>query len=90
MAIVQVGDERADVPPGSALSKVCTKHQLPVVFGCRTAQCGACLIRVLAGADNLEPPNEREEHVLNLVEAEPNWRLACQCVVLGDIHVRYV
>lgn len=90
MAVVQVGGERAEVPAGSALPKVCSEHRLPIVFGCRAARCGACLVQVLDGAANLAPPSAREAHVLHVLDAEPDWRLACQCVVNGDVHLRYI
>jgi ferredoxin len=90
MIVVQVGTERVEVPEESLLQRVCDEHQLPVLFGCRNGRCGSCLVQVLSGGSNLRPPTAREARILDVLESESDWRLACQCVVAGDIHVRHV
>jgi len=90
MVLIQVGTKVVDVPPGSSLPQVCTEHPLPIVFGCRAGRCGSCLVQVLSGATNLCTPNLREARTLDVLDAEPDWRLACQCIAFGDVRLRYV
>jgi ferredoxin len=90
MAVVKVGEKQAEVPADSLLQRVCDEHRLPVVFGCRQGRCGSCLVQVQAGSDNLRVPSAREARTLEVLDAEPDWRLACQCVVMGDVHLCYI
>lgn len=50
-------------------------------------RCSTCRVRVDQGLDGLKPPGEREKHVLKLIDAEPNVRLACQMECTGSISV---
>jgi ferredoxin len=71
------------------LTKVCDEHPNSILFGCRSVACGTCLIEVVSGMENLAPVMEEERILLDLLAPEnPNVRLACQCVVEGDIHIR--
>src|SRR5690349_3199040 len=45
---------------------------------CRAANCGACQLQVLAGAELLAPPDERERALLAELAAGPEDRLGCQ------------
>ncbi|MEU6201755.1 2Fe-2S iron-sulfur cluster-binding protein [Streptomyces sp. NPDC047061] len=90
MAVIEIGTQRVEVPSGSRLAPVCAQNDLPVVFGCRAGRCGACLVQVLAGGDNLSEPTAKEARLLEVLVADHDWRLACQCVVLGDVRLRYV
>jgi ferredoxin len=53
--------------------------QLPV--SCRGANCGVCRVRVLRGADLLEPALPRERETLAAAGARADERLACQLLV---------
>lgn len=90
MAIVEIDNQRVDVPSGSRLAHVCARNDLPVVFGCRAGRCGACLVQVIDGPGNLIEPTGKETRLLEVLAAEQDWRLACQCVVVGDVKLRYV
>jgi ferredoxin len=78
------------VPAGVKLVDVCdTRHDLPLLFGCREAVCGTCLLEVLAGGDKIPPPAEHEREMLDVMAPDnPNARLGCQCVINGDVKVR--
>ncbi|MDE3269111.1 MAG: 2Fe-2S iron-sulfur cluster-binding protein [Pseudomonadota bacterium] len=56
-------------------------------FGCRNADCGICVLRVVAGMDNLYPRNTKESDFLQAMRADPDERLACQARIKGDICV---
>ncbi|MCV2884451.1 (2Fe-2S)-binding protein [Aestuariibacter sp. AA17] len=62
--------------------------QPDLMFGCRSAACGTCAIRVVEGLDNLSPKNEAEEHLLDtLCINDETHRLACQCKLSGDVAI---
>lgn len=74
-----------DVPLDYALIDMCEDHDTSILFGCRDGACGACMVRVLQGAENLSPMQDDERDFLETMAAEPNERLACQCKVKGDV-----
>jgi ferredoxin len=90
MEVVEIGSQCVEVTRGSRLIDVCTTHHLPVVFGCRVGLCGTCLVQVLSEAANLSAPTAHEARLLEVLQASPDWRLACQCTVLGHVRLRYI
>jgi ferredoxin len=76
-----------DVADGYAMIDMCEQFDTSILFGCRDGACGACMIRVLEGADNLSPMQDDERDFLETMAAEPNERLACQCKVKGDVKI---
>ena len=56
--------------------------------GCRVGACGACLIRVLSGADTLFPRGIREGVLIEKLGYKgEEYRLACQCRIRGEMVV---
>ena len=49
-------------------------------------QCKACVVEVLDGAANLSPPTDAENKIL--AKKGPEFRLACQAFVNGDVKVQ--
>ncbi len=74
-----------EVPQNYPLIDMCEDYDTSILFGCRDGACGACMIRVKEGADNLSKMQDDEKDFLETMAAEPNERLACQCKVLGDV-----
>lgn len=75
-------------PRGLSLLAISRINGIPHASVCGgRARCSTCRVRVLAGAENLAPPTERELQVLRRVGAPQNVRLACQIHPLGDISV---
>ncbi len=66
------------------------RFDLPIRYRCERAVCATCLTEVLEGWENLSPPTEREKQTLATIKAKPNWRLACQCQVTGDVKLDYL
>lgn len=73
--------KRVEAPEGGDLLDICDDHLAPVPFSCRSATCGTCHVEVLAGAELLEPPEEEERELLELLGGGENHRLACQARV---------
>ena len=80
-------DIEIDVPDNYALIDMCEDHDTSILFGCRDGACGACMIRVKEGAENLSKMQDDERDFLETMAAEDDERLACQCKVSGDIVV---
>lgn len=72
MATLIIQGRAEEIPDGAPIMDAC--ESLGVRFGCRGGQCAECLITILEGKENVEPPNVLETW-MNL---EPDQRLACQ------------
>ena len=68
-----------DALDGARLVDLCDEHDAPIPFSCRSASCGTCRIHVLAGADQLLPPEQDELELLDVFNHHPPAvRLTCQ------------
>ncbi len=75
-------------PRGLSLLAISRINGIPHASVCGgRARCSTCRVRVLTGAETLEPPSEREQMVLRRVGAPGNVRLGCQIHPMGDIKV---
>lgn len=74
-----------EVPQNYALIDMCEDHDTSILFGCRDGACGACMVRVKEGAENLTKMEDDEKDFLETMAAEEDERLACQCRVKGDV-----
>ena len=74
-----------EVKDGYQLIDMCEEHDTSILFGCRDGACGACMVKVLDGSENLSPMENDEKDFLETMAAEENERLACQCKVSGDV-----
>ena len=84
---ITTDDMSVDVPDGYAMIDMCDDYDTSILFGCRDGACGACMIKVLEGADSLSPMQDSERDFLETMAAEDDERLACQCRVHGDVRV---
>ena len=48
------------------------------------AKCSTCRVLVLAGGEQLTPPNDKEQFLRSKMRFPPNVRLACQTYVTGE------
>ena len=73
--------KEAIAPLGGPLLDICDEVLAPIPFSCRSASCATCHIEVLEGGDLLEPPEEAEQDLLDVVGGPEGSRLACQAIV---------
>jgi ferredoxin len=72
------------VRPGIGLQAVALRNPGWFEFDCRRADCGVCLVRVVAGAEGLSAPTTEESEFLQAMRAGAEERLACQVRIQGD------
>lgn len=87
MITVNIAGREIEVAAGTTMQLICDEHDTPVTFGCRAARCGACMIKVMSGADNLSPAGPDERAVLDVLALSPDCSLACQATVLGAVTI---
>jgi len=82
-------DKTVQVEANQRLTTICDEHPSSIFFGCRSVACGTCLIEIVSGIENLAPVMDEEQILLDVLAPDnPNFRLACQCIVKGDIRIR--
>ena len=84
---ITTDEKTIEVVDNYAMIDMCEDHDTSILFGCRDGACGACMIKVIDGAENLTPMQDDEKDFLETMAAEPDERLACQCRVKGDIKI---
>ena len=52
------------------------------------ARCSTCRVIILEGLENCAPRNAEEQAIAEMLQFEPQVRLACQTVVTGDVKLR--
>lgn len=67
-----------EAPDGGALVDICDDTTAPVPFSCRSATCGTCRIEILQGGDLIEPREEAEADLHDILGDPESVRLACQ------------
>lgn len=81
LASVAGGAKEAEALEGGPLLDICDEALAPIPFSCRSASCATCHVEVLAGGELMEPPEEAEQDLLDIVGGPPGSRLACQVIV---------
>lgn len=79
----------AECAAGTKLREVAMQNNMSIPFGCENGICSTCLIQIGSGIENLNSRTEQEEATLSIRSAEPNQRLACQCIVNGDVEFEF-
>jgi ferredoxin len=77
MAILKSQTAEMEVAEGESMAHAAKK--LGVNFGCQKGVCGACVVIVLDGMENLSPKSESEESY----DLRDGDRMMCQCQATG-------
>ena len=68
-----------EAQPSERLLDLVDEHPgLGLPTACRAANCGLCVLTVVAGAEWVEPASARERETLRALGAQPAARLGCQ------------
>lgn len=81
-------DKSAEAKADETLLDAARRANAPLGNSCGgIGICARCRVRVVEGAENLGAPTSVEERVSQQRGLNPDERLACQAVVLGDCAV---
>lgn len=73
---------------GASILDASNYAQIPHAQICHAhGRCSTCRVLVYDGEENLPPPDNDEQKVLNKIKAPPHVRLACQAKPIGNIDV---
>lgn len=65
------------------LSDVCETAGIALKTGCLQGNCGSCRVRISSGRENCKDKNANEKRLTD----DDDERLACQCIISGDIDI---
>jgi ferredoxin len=91
--IMETLDVALELPAGSSLIELEFEYfgLRTIPFGCRAGVCGACLVEVREGGDQLGiQAAEEAEFIRRLGHNPDHHRLACQCTLTGDVSLKHV
>jgi adenylate cyclase len=91
--MIRVQGRAQQVPSSPMVSLLVTlqRHGVPIDTVCGgRAQCGRCLVKVLAGSERMNRPSAAEQRRLQSLGAGPDYRLACQSYTRGDLEIQIV
>jgi ferredoxin len=79
-----------DASPGDTLLDAGHQAGVEMEAGCFDCSCGACVVEIVEGAANLQPPDDEELDVLDAWSRDPErFRLACTArLSTGDVCIR--
>lgn len=84
---VQIDAVVHEVDYGELLQELAERANADILFGCFSARCCVCLVRVLAGKSGLSEMLDLERDTLESIGAAPDERLACQCKIVGPLSI---
>ena len=90
MPVIRFAKPRPElqISAGENLMQALLAAGLPVASTCGgDAVCAKCGIHIVAGAENLSPPSEREIFLKEQNNLRGSVRISCQILVWGDIIV---
>src|SRR5690606_34259888 len=73
-----------EVNEGENMLDAAVDRDVELDYSCRNGSCDSCLVRILAGANNISPPTQEEFDMLG-DEVHKGFRLSCQVVVNGPV-----
>lgn len=73
--------KQAEAPNGGVLLEICDDSLAPIPFSCRSASCATCHVEVVEGSEWMEPAEEAEQDLLDIIGGPPGSRLACQVII---------
>jgi|GEM_PF-3417223 len=73
-----------EVNEGENMLDAALDREVELDYSCRNGSCDSCLVRILAGINNLSPPTPEEVAMLG-DEIQKGFRLSCQVKVHGPV-----
>ncbi len=77
-----------EIPVGATILAAANHCGVPIGQSCSgDGICGWCRVTIVSGAENLFPPSDREQHLIQEKQFEPDERAACLARVKGNLTV---
>jgi len=76
-----------EVAAGTTLLVSAIQNGLQLRHDCTEAICGTDRVKIVSGEANLSDKTDNEELTLEMMNADPNERLACVARIVGDVTV---
>lgn len=73
-----------EVNEGENMLDAAIDRDVELDYSCRNGSCDSCLVRILAGNNNITPPTQEEFDMLG-DEVHKGFRLSCQVLVNGPV-----
>ena len=87
----ETGPVTVDAPEGSTLFEAGAKIAAGIETACvGTGTCGLCRVKILAGAEHLNPFTDEERKHLGNVYHLTKVRLSCRTKISGDVTIEIV
>lgn len=85
--VVLEGEEyELEVNEGELMLDAALDRDVELDYSCREGMCDSCMVRILAGAENLSPPTQEEIDMLG-DDVQKGFRLSCQVRMNGPVKV---
>ena len=81
------GGQSFEVAAGTTILVSAIQNGLQLRHDCTEAICGTDRVKILSGKEQLSEKDENEELTLEMMNAEPDDRLACVARIIGDVTV---
>ena len=86
-----VGTGEVDMPDGATLFEAGAKSGAGIDTACvGKGTCGLCRVKIVAGAEHLNPYTDEERKHLGNVYHLTKVRLSCRCRPTGDVTIEIV
>lgn len=82
--IVDGEQHELEVNEGEIMLDAALDRDVELDYSCRNGSCDSCLVRILAGINNISPPTQEEIDMLG-EEIQKGFRLSCQVRVNGPV-----
>ncbi len=88
IVIFQPHGRSIEIRAGETILAAAIKAGVPVANSCSgEGVCGGCRMRILSGAEHLDPPSAREKEIMQKYQYNADERAACVVMPHGDITV---
>ena len=80
---------QVEIKDGESILTACLRNNISHLHACGgMGRCSTCRIAVSEGIENCTPANKTEQILAKKIDLPPEFRLACQTEVTGDVHFR--
>lgn len=88
MWVILEGEQfELEINEGENMLDAALDRDVELDYSCRNGSCDSCLVRILAGINNVSPPTQAEIDMIGEEEIQKGFRLSCQVRVNGPVKI---